>query len=117
MTQDNRNYLSINRSAHYYDIMRTTVFAFVGIAAIIEFGPDGYSPALTMLVIVTAVYGIIAGGTAIDDIGSLRDDMDEETANTHFGKSLMARNLPALKMISAVLLGLAAVAELYEIFT
>jgi 4-hydroxybenzoate polyprenyltransferase len=117
MTQDQRNYVSMTRLTHYFDIMRTTIFAFVGLGAIIELGPDGYSAPLTVMVIATAAYGILAGGTTLDDIINLRADMDEETANTSYGKALKARNIPALKMTSSVLLGLIAVAELYAIFT
>ncbi len=117
MTPDQRNYLSMTRITNYYEIMRTTVFAFVGLAAIIELGPDGYSASLTVLVIVTAAYGILAGGSALDDVINLRDDMDEEMAKTSFGKALKARNVPALKMTSSVLLGLVAIAELYAVFT
>lgn len=117
MTPDQRNHLSMNRAQHYYDVMRTTIFSYVGLAAIIEFGPDGYSAPLTMLVVVIAAYGILAGGSSLDDISNLRDDMDQDMAETNFGKALKTRNFSALKMTSAVLLGLAAVAELYAIFT
>lgn len=117
MTQDQRNYLSMTRLTHYFDIMRTTIFAFVGLGAIIQLGPDGYSAPLTVMVISVAAYGILAGGTALDDIINLRADMDDDTANSSFGKALKARNIPALKMTSSVLLGLIAIAELYAIFT
>ena len=117
MTPDQRNYLSMTRSSHYFDIMRTTIFAFIGLAAIIELGPDGYSAPLTVLIVATAAYGILAGGTALEDINKLSDDLDEDTASTNFGKTLKARNFPALKMTSAVLLGLVAIAELYAVFT
>ena len=117
MTPDQRISILLARSADYFGIMRTTIFTLAGIAAIIELGPSGYSAPLTMLVVATAAYGILAGGTALDDIINLRDDMDNEMAKTSYGKGVSARNIPALKMISAVLLALIGVAELYAIFT
>jgi len=87
------------------------------VAAIIEHGPDGYSAPLTMLVIAATAYGILAGGTSLDDINALRDDMDEDMANSAYGKGVKARNIPLLKMISTVLLTLIGVAELCATFT
>jgi len=117
MTPENRTSLIIARAADYFSIMRTTIFTLAAMAAVIELGPGGYSAPLTMLVVATAVFGSPAGGTALDDLASLRDDMDEDTAQTSYGKSVKDRNFSALKMMSAILLGLVAVAELYTLFT
>ena len=68
---------------------------------VIELGPGGYSAPLTMLVVATAAYGILAGGTALDDIINLRGDMDDAMKQTSYGQGITARNIPALKMISA----------------
>jgi predicted DNA repair protein MutK len=111
-----RNELSLNRQAHYFDIMRTTLFCFVALAAIIELGPDRYSAPLTVLVITVVSYGVLAGNTALTDIGNLLADLDEETASSNYGKGIKARNVPALKMISSALIILVGVAELYAIF-
>jgi len=116
MTPDQRNYLSMSRSDHYFAIMRTTMYVLAANAAFIHFGPDGYSAPLTMLAIIAGTYGILAGGVALDDINALREDMDDEMKATHLGRMLAARNIPGLKMISAVLIGLTALAELYAIF-
>lgn len=110
-------HLSMARSAHYFDVLRTTFFTFTGLAAIIQLGPNGYSAPLMMLVIATTAYGVLAGGTALDDIINLRADMDPAIAGSTFGRGLAARNLPALKMVSAVLLGLVGLAEVYAIVT
>ena len=115
MTPDQRNYLSMERSAQYFGIMRTTIFAFAGIAAIIHLGPDSYSAPLLVLVIATTAYGVLAGGTALDDLIALRDDMDDEMKASHYGKGLAARNIPMLKNISTGLLGLIGLAELLAI--
>ena len=117
MTPDQRSYNHMSRLSHYFDIMRTVTFGFAGLAAIIELGPEGYSAPLTMVVIATAAFGILAGNTTLDDVASLRDDMDEDEAATNYGKSLKSRNYGALKMASTVLIGLVAVSELYAIFT
>ena len=116
MTPDNRSDVAMARVTHYSGIMRTTLFTMLGIAAIIEFGPGGYSAPLATLVVAVTLYGILAGGVALDDINNLRQDLDEDTANTAYGRGLMARNIPLLKMISTVLLALIGAAELYTIF-
>ena len=69
-----------------------------------------------MLVIAATAYGILAGGTSLDDINALRDDMDEDIENSAYGKGVKARNIPLLKMISTVLLTLIGVAELCATF-
>ncbi|TCD14933.1 hypothetical protein [Oricola cellulosilytica] len=112
-----RSTLSLARQTHYFDVMRTTIFAFVGLAAIIELGPEGYSAPLTMLVISVTAFGILAGSTALEDVRNLIADLDTEMAQTNFGKGIKARNVKALKAISAILIGLIGVAELYAIFT
>ena len=117
MTPETRVQILISRSEQYYAIMRTTMFVFVAIAAIIEFGPGGYSAPLTCLVIAISAYGILAGGTALDDIINLRDDMDEAMAGSAYGAAVKARNIPMLKTVSSVLIGLVGVAELFALFT
>ena len=117
MTPELRATIMQARVTHYTDIMRTTIFTFAALAAIIELGPGGYSAPLTVLVVATAAYGILAGGAALDDVINLREDMDESVAQTTYGRGIKARNLPALKMTSAVLLGLVGLAELYAVFT
>lgn len=111
MTEDQRIKVLTSRSRDYFGIMRTTLFVFLGIGAVLHLG-EGYSAPLIMLAIATTAYGVLAGGTAIDDIIALRDGMPEETASTPYGQMVKARNLAGLKMISAVLItlsGLAAV--------
>ena len=115
MTPDQRIAILTARTGDYFGIMRTTIFTLAAIAAIIELGSGGYSAPLTTLVIAAAGYGILAGGSALDDIINLRDDMDDKMVATAYGKGVAARNLPALKMISAGMLGLVGLAELYAI--
>ncbi|MGC9370753.1 MAG: hypothetical protein ACP5DX_14535 [Paracoccaceae bacterium] len=117
MTPELRSSVVQARVAHYCDIMRTATFANAALIAIIELGPGGYSAPLTVLAVANAAYGILAGGAALDDINNLRQDMGESVAQTAYGRGIKARNMPALKMTSAVLLGLVGLAELYAIFT
>jgi hypothetical protein len=95
--------------------MRTTMFVFAAIAAVIHLGPGTYSSGLLMLVIANTAYGVLAGASALDDMIALRSDMDDDMSATAFGKATNARNLPGLKMASSVLVGLVGVAELLEI--
>jgi hypothetical protein len=117
MTPEIRNAIVIARSGDYFGIMRTTFLTFLGIAAILAFAPGGLSLPLAALVIAITAYGILAGGTALDDIIALRDDMDDKMAATAYGKGVASRNIPALKMISAVLVGLIGLAELIAALT
>ena len=88
MTPELRTSILIARSGDYFSIMRTTIFTLAALAAIIELGSGGYSAPLTTMVVVTVAYGILAGGTALDDIINLRSDMDEKTAATSYGKGI-----------------------------
>jgi len=115
MTPEIRTQLLIARTGNYNDIMRTTIFTLLGIAAATHFGDGAYSAPLTVLTIAATLYGILAGGVALDDIMALRDDLDEAAANTTYGKLVRARNIGALKMTSSVLLGLVGLAALYAI--
>lgn len=115
MTPDIRKDLLIARIDNYTAIMRTTIFTMAAIAAMIEFGPGGYSAPLITLTIAATLYGILAGGSALDDMIALRADMDEATANSNYGKAVAARNLPMLKMVSTVLLALVGLAEVAAI--
>jgi hypothetical protein len=115
MTPEHRTTLSLARTSHYYDIMRTTMFVFAAIAAVHHLGAGGYSSGLTMLIIAVTAYGILAGGAALEDMINLRDDMDDATAATTYGRAAKARNLPKLQMASNVLIGLVGFAELMDV--
>jgi hypothetical protein len=115
MTPEHRTKILLARTSNYYDIMRTTMFVFAVVAAVIHLGPGTYSSGLVMLVIANTAYGVLAGGSALDDMIALRSDMDDDMSATVYGKAIKARNLPGLKMSSSVLVGLVGVAELLEI--
>ncbi len=120
MTPDQRIAILNARTGDYFGIMRTSFFTLAAIAAIIELGGGGYSAPLTTLVLAAAAYGILARGSVLDDINNLHDDMDDDMddkmAATAYGKGSAAHNIPALRVISAGLLGLVGLAELYAIF-
>ncbi|NNE79598.1 MAG: hypothetical protein HKN18_04920 [Silicimonas sp.] len=109
MTEDQRLQILIARTGDYFGIMRTTLFVLLGIGIALHFG-DGYSAPLMVLAIAITAYGVLAGGTALDDIIAIREDMPEATANTAYGRGVAARNIPMLKAISAGLIGLAGLA-------
>ena len=115
MTPEHRTQILIARTADYYGIMRTTIFTFLGLAALLHLGPDTWSLPIAALVIATTAYGILAGGTALDDIINLRADMDDTMSETSYGVGVKARDLPTLKLISSALLGLIGVAELLAV--
>lgn len=112
-----RTTIAVSRLDNYYGIMRTSVFALVAIAAVLEFAPDRDPIPLAALVVLATAYGALAGDTALSDIQNLVADLDGEIAQTHYGRGVSARNMTALKAASSGLLTLAGLAELYAIFT
>ena len=68
-----------------------------------------------MLTVAVTAYGILAGGVALDDIIALRDDMPDDMVSTTYGAAVRARNIPALKMVSAVLIGLSGLAAVLAV--
>ncbi|MBT8416121.1 MAG: hypothetical protein HKO05_11020 [Erythrobacter sp.] len=114
MTEDQRQRILIARTGDYFGVMRTTLFVLLGIGAALHFG-DGYSATLLVLAVAVTAFGILAGGTALDDIIALRDDMPDDMTGTSYGAGVKARNLPALKMVSAVLVGLTGLAAVLAV--
>lgn len=114
MTPEMRTQIAMARAGDYVNIMRTTFFTFVAVAAVNELA-GGYSTPLLMIAIAVTAYGVLAGSAALDDLIALRDDMDEGMAATNYGGVLKARNLPTLKMVSAALIGLIGLAQVLAI--
>ncbi len=115
MIPEHRIAYSTGRLQNYYDVMRTTIFVLAAVAIAEHLGPQASSAPLLMVVVATVAYGVLAGNTALDDIGNLIHDLDETTARSHFGKGLTRRNMKMLKLASAgviVLTGLAEVAAI-----
>ncbi|MDD9921619.1 MAG: hypothetical protein OXQ92_04960 [Boseongicola sp.] len=115
MDQGIRAQLQISRTTHINDILRTTIFSFIGLGALIAF-TDGLAIPLTVLTITVTVFGILAGNTAIDDVSVLRNDMDEATRASHYGQKAHGRNLEAFKIVSTVLNGAVGLAYLAVIW-
>ena len=110
MQSDLRMQLQIARTGQFGDIMKTAIFGLVALAGLAGFSSGAADIALGLLAVTVAAYGILGGGAALDDISALREDMDEATGTSHYGRHAKARNLGALKALSAVLLGAAALA-------
>ena len=115
MSPEIRAKYHITRNTHFNDILRTTLFGQLGIAALIGFGAEGITLLLVVLTIAITVFGIAAGNAALDDINKLRDDMDEATSETAYAKQSMSRNLEMLKMLSTGFLAIIGVTELLAI--
>ena len=115
MSPELRTKILISRVDNYTNVMRTTMFVMLGIGAALYFGAGDYSAPLMVLTLAITAYGILAGGVALDDMIALREDMDEDMAATNYGKGVKARNIPMLKMISTVLIGLVGLAEVLAI--
>lgn len=100
MTPDQRQAIVHARTADYNNIMRTTLFAFFGIGAVLHLGDGSYSAPLLVLSIVITAYGVLAGGTALDDLNALKGDLDDETSGTNYGTGVAGRDIAMLKNIS-----------------
>ena len=109
MTPEHRQQIVHARTADYAIIMRTTLFAFLGIGAVLHFG-DGFSLPLLVLTLVVTAYGVLAGSTALDDINNLKADMTEEFSATGYGSGVAKRDVLMLKTISAGCVGLVGLA-------
>ena len=117
MNTELRMQLQIARTGHYGDIMRTTIFAQLALTAVIGFGATGVTVPLVIAAVTIALFGALGGSTALDDISILRDDMDEATGSSAYGKQAKARNLALLKALSAGLIALIAAAQIYVLLT
>lgn len=116
MNSDNRMRLQIARTGQYGDVMRTTFLAFAAIAAVVGFGAEGVDLPLAILTVAVTLFGALGGGTALEDISALRDDMDEGTAASAYGQQAKGRNLDLLRLLSAGLLGLTGLLLVLAIF-
>ncbi|MEO0702136.1 MAG: hypothetical protein AAFV31_15310 [Pseudomonadota bacterium] len=116
MNSELRMQLQIARTAQYGDIMRTSLFALIAVAAVVGLGVTGVDIPLAVLTVAITLFGAIGGGTALDDVSVLRQDMDEDTAGSAYGRQVKTRNLALLKTLSAALLGLAGLGVLLAIF-
>ena len=112
MTPTDRQTIVHARTHEFNNIMRTTLFAFLGIGAALHFGPDAFSAPLFALTIVVTGFGILAGNAALDDLAKLQDDMTDEFAATSYGQGVTARDFGRFKMVSSGLLAALAVATL-----
>lgn len=117
MTPELRQTSFMARGGHYYDILRTTIFTFAAVAAIEAFGPEGLSLPLTLLTIAATAYGVLAGGSTLDDLKGLAEDMDEATGQTAYGRTVAARNYSGLKSASNGLILLTGLALLIAVLT
>lgn len=109
--------LQIARRGHCGDIMRTTIFAQFALTAVIGFGADGVTIPLVIAAVIIALFGALGGGTALDDISVLRDDMDTATASSAYGQQAKARNLGLLKALSGGLIALIGAAQIFVLLT
>ncbi len=116
MNSDLRMQLQIARTTGFGEIIRTSLFSLVAIAAIIGFGATGIDIPLAVLTVAATLFGILSGGAALDDIAALREDMDAATGGSAYGAVFKARNFAMLKTLSAILLAATGIAVLAVIF-
>ena len=113
MELSERNKLVIARVENFNYILRTAMLVLLGTLALCIFA-DGNAHIwpLSVTIIGAALYGILAGNTAINDMDALRNDMDEATKNTNYGVSVMSAPLPVFRVILIVVYLAIAVSQL-----
>ena len=103
MELSERNRLVIARIENFNYILRTAMLVLLGTLALCIFvDGDAHIWPLSVTIVGAALYGILAGNTAINDMDALRKDMDEETKNTNYGISVMSAPLPVFRIILIV---------------
>ena len=115
MTPELRQTIVHARTTEYSNIMRTTLLAFVGIAAVLHLGPDAFSLPLLLLTVTITAFGTLAGGTALDDINNLKEDITPEFGETVYGAGVARRDIPKLKLISGIMICLTGVSLILAI--
>ena len=100
MELSERNKLVIARVENFNYILRTAMFVLLGTLALGVFAEgNAHIWALSATIIGAAIYGMLAGNTALNDMSALREDMDEETKNTNYGVSVLSAPLPVFRVI------------------
>ena len=103
MELSERNKLVIARVENFNYILRTAMLILLGTLALSIFASgNAHIWPLSITIIGAALYGILAGNTAINDMDALRKDMDEETKNTNYGVSVLSAPLPVFRVILIV---------------
>ena len=114
MTQEQRDALIAERSATLTQVMRTTMYTFTALAAIIAFAPGVNPSMMGMLVVGTMIYGILAGRTNLNILASLAADVPADSA---YGKAQASTNYGMLTLVSSVVFGLIGLTQLYVILS
>jgi hypothetical protein len=95
--------------------MTATILVFAIIGGVLHLGDGAYSAPLMVLTLTVTVFGVLAGGVALDDLANLKSDMTDEIRATGYGKGIEARDFGKLKMISSTLIGLTGLASVLAI--
>ena len=115
MTPEMRQSIVHSRTSYYNTTMAITIVTFALIGGAIHLGDGSYSAPLMVLTLMVTAYGILAGGTALDDVNNLSKDMSDEIKATNYGAGVQARDISKLKMISSALVGLTGLASVLAI--
>lgn len=116
MDSTTRAAIAASRGAHYFDILRTVHFGNIALAAIIVFADTAnYKIALGAVTIGLAVFGTLAGDSALKDLQNLRESMDEETAGSPFGKGQQGTPYGVFRVLSAAVIIIVALALLFSL--
>lgn len=98
-----RTKTALGRGNHYFYTMRTVMFIYVGLAAILGFSQtQQIDLVIQAIAIAAAIYAVLAGDSALKDIGNLRDDMDDATKASNYGQGALKTPYLAFRAISAL---------------
>jgi hypothetical protein len=103
MDNATRSQTALGRGNHYFYTMRTVMFMYLGLAAILTFSnAEQISLVIQVIAIAAAIYAVLAGDSALKDVGNLRDDMDDTTKASNYGKGALKTPYLAFRAISAI---------------
>jgi hypothetical protein len=103
MDNETRTKTALGRGNHYFYTMRTVMFIYLGLAAILTLSNAAqFSLVIQVIAIAAAIYAVLAGDSALKDIANLRDDMDDVTKASNYGKGALKTPYLAFRAISAI---------------
>ena len=93
-----RTPIVVARADIFFHIQRTAMFVLLGTLAVHVFAQGAaHIWVLSASIVGAALYGVLAGNAAMKDIQALREDMDEETRDSNYGKSVLAQPFPVFR--------------------
>ncbi|MBS9717123.1 hypothetical protein ACFFUT_06250 [Pseudohalocynthiibacter aestuariivivens] len=113
MDSATRAAIALGRGNHFFNVMRTALFVLFGTLVLIATTDTGpYDLALGAVIVSAALYGGLAGDSALRDLTAINKDMNEEDAASNFGRSANGAPMMLYRVITALVYIVMALAQL-----